>query len=211
MFTGIIEEVGEVASLKEISGGLRIAIRASMVLQDMKIGDSININGACHTLVEKTCETLTVEVVGETIDKTTMGELKPGGWVNLERALRANGRWGGHFVQGHVNGVGRIRRCYPRGKNYYLEVQIPAPLMRYVLQEGSIALDGISLTVARLHSDAVGMSIIPHTVRSTTLEIKRSGDRINIEVDILAKYIEKLLISDKGKLNVLNELKKWGY
>ncbi len=193
MFTGIIEDLGKITELRPLDGGLRFTIEANQVGRDLKIGDSISVNGVCLTVVEQDGARFAVEAVGETLEKTTIGTLEPGHLVNLERPLAANGRFGGHIVQGHVNATGVIRQWFPRGENWFLEVELPSDLMRYVIREGSIAIEGISLTVAKRQGNRVGINIIPHTVKVTNLQTKVVGDPVNIEVDVLAKYLENLL------------------
>jgi len=212
MFTGIIEEVGHVANKISISGGIRFTIEAKKVLEDLHVGDSINVEGVCQTVIELSENSFSVEAVGETLEKTTLSNLKLNQKVNLERPLSPGSRMGGHFVQGHVNATGKITQWYPRGENYFLEIYIPLFLSRYTILEGSIAVDGISLTMAHLTKNLIGINIIPHTVKNTSLQFKKAGDPVNIEVDMIAKYIEKLLNSNKPSepLNLEN-LKKWGY
>lgn len=193
MFTGIIEEIGQIVRLAPMDGGIRFTIAAEEVLSDLAVGDSISVDGVCLTVVEVTKETFTVEAVGETLEKTALGSYQQGDWVNLERPLKVEARLGGHFVQGHVNATGKILKWMKRGENYLLEVEIPAHLMKYIILEGSIAINGISLTVATLKNNVVGINIIPHTARVTSLQFKKPEDPVNIEVDLIAKYIENLL------------------
>ncbi len=193
MFTGIIEEVGRIVSREEIAGGIRLGIEAREVFSDLSVGDSIAVNGVCLTVVHRKPPVFAVEAVGETLEKANLGRLAVEDRVNLERALAAGDRLGGHFVQGHVNGVGKITQWYPRGENYFLEVRVPPALLRYIILEGSIAIDGISLTVAHLNEDRVGINIIPHTAKVTNLQYRKVGDPVNIEVDMIAKYVERLL------------------
>ncbi len=193
MFTGLIEEMGQIQVTESLDGGIRFFITAQAVLSDLKVGDSVAVDGVCLTAVRVTENGFDVEAVGETLDKSTLGNYQEGDWVNLERPLTAEGRLGGHFVQGHVNHTGRITQWLQRGENYFLEVEIPRQLMKYVILEGSIAINGISLTVARLSDNRIGINIIPHTARVTNLRYKRPGDPVNIEVDLIAKYIENLL------------------
>ncbi len=193
MFTGIITELGQVQSVQPISGGVRLLIGSKELIKEMQIGDSINVDGACQTVVNIDDDKFTVEAVGETLEKTTLGKLYPGNLVNLELPLSAHGRLGGHFVQGHVNATAPITQWYPRGENYYLEIAIPAELMPYVIPEGSIALNGISLTVANITENRIGVSIIPHTANVTNLKFKTVGDLVNVEVDMIAKYVENIL------------------
>jgi riboflavin synthase len=212
MFTGIIEEVGHVVNKILIIGGIRFTIEAKKVLEDLLVGDSINVEGVCQTVVELAENSFSVEAVGETLEKTTLGNFKLNQKVNLERPLSPASRMGGHFVQGHVNGTGKITQWYPRGENYFLEIDIPEILSRYTILEGSIAVDGISLTIAHLTKNLIGINIIPHTVKNTSLQFKKAGDPVNIEVDMIAKYIEKLLNSNKPSESLnLENLKKWGY
>jgi len=212
MFTGIVEELGTVKNKASINGGYRFAIAAQTVMEDLHIGDSINVEGVCQTVVELSNNIFSIESVGETLEKTTLGNLQLSQKINLERPLSPASRMGGHFVQGHVNGTAKITQWYPRGENYFLEVEVPPSLARYTILEGSIALDGISLTIAHLNENRVSVNIIPHTVKHTSLQYKNVGDAMNVEVDMLAKYIEKLLNPNKTSetLNPEN-LKKWGY
>ncbi len=193
MFTGLIEEVGRVRARRPIDGGIRLQIEAQAVSADLKSGDSIAVNGVCLTVVAQHEAGFAAEAVGETLQKTNLDNLQVGDPVNLERPLRVGDRLGGHFVQGHVNGTAPVRTWTRRGENYWLEVELPPALSRYVIPEGSIALDGISLTVARLNGHVVGINIIPHTAKNTNLKYKKPGDRVNVEVDLIAKYVERLL------------------
>ena len=211
MFTGIIEEVGEIVTVTPIENGKNLTIRARRVLEGTRIGDSIAVDGVCLTVTALGREQFSVQAVGETLEKTTLGRVQHGRRVNLERALAVGDRLGGHFVQGHVNGIGHIRTMRKRGENYLLEVEIPPPLRKYIILEGSIAIDGISLTVAHLNDVLVGINIIPHTMENTNLRYKQVGDGVNIEVDLIAKYIENLIrFSKQNELNE-NLLKQWGY
>ncbi|MFZ0389354.1 MAG: riboflavin synthase [Calditrichia bacterium] len=211
MFTGIIEEIGEISSIRKLTDGLRLTLKAGSILEDIKIDDSVNIDGACQTVVEVQENSFSVEAVGETLQKTTFGGFKPGRQVNLERALTLQTRLGGHLVQGHVNQTGTVKQFFPRGENYFLQVEIPQNLKKYVIEEGSIAINGISLTVADLNDSLVGISIIPHTVKNTTLQWIHTGDRVNIEVDLIARYLEKLANPSGASSVTLNKLQDWGY
>ena len=193
MFTGLVEEIGEIGSVETIDGGVRFKILAQTVLSDLQIGDSLCVSGACLTAVAVSKTHFAVEAVGETLEKTSLGTLGSGSRVNLERALAASGRFGGHIVQGHVNATGVICQWFQRGENWFLEVELPHSLMKYVILEGSISIEGISLTVAKLNSNRVGINIIPHTVVATNLGSKKVGETVNIEVDVLAKYVENIL------------------
>lgn len=211
MFTGIVEEIGIVEQITPMSDGVRLEIRGRRVLDDLKIEDSIAVDGVCQTVVGCTDHSFTVEAVGETLQKTTLPFFKPGRMVNLERSLTLNTRLGGHLVQGHVNGIGLVSRFHSRGENYFLEIQLPADLQKYCIREGSIAVDGISLTIATLTETKIGINIIPYTVENTTLKERKAADRVNIEVDVLARYIEQLLHRKAPGGLSLNDLKKWGY
>lgn len=196
MFTGLIEEIGKVKSIQPIAGGQKINLSASKILDDLKVDDSVAVNGVCLTATKIETNSFWVDAVGETLTKTTVAKFKNGINVNLERAVRLNDRLGGHLVQGHVNGIGRITQIINRGENYFLEVEVPPSLNKYLIDEGSIAVDGISLTIAKLTENRAGISVIPHTWANTILNQKVVGDHVNIETDVIAKYVEKL-ISDK--------------
>ena len=198
MFTGIIEALGEVVEISPIDGGIRLSIQESELCTSLNIGDSIAVNGTCLTVIRCQKPLFVVEAVGETLTKTAIGRLSQGSWVNLERAMSAADRFGGHIVQGHVNGVATITDWRRLGENWWLELRLPAALLRYTILEGSIALDGISLTIARLDGEQglVGINIIPHTAQVTNLKNRRVGDLLNVEVDVIAKYVENLLRFD---------------
>ena len=211
MFTGIIEEVGQIVAIKPIHNGKELQIRAQTVLEGTRPGDSIAVDGVCLTVTSLGSHSFHAQAVGETLEKTTLGGIQQGAYVNLERALAVGDRIGGHFVQGHVNTTGRIRTLRKRGDNYLLEVEIPPPHLKYIIREGSIAINGISLTVAHLQETIVGINIIPHTMTHTNLQYLHPGDPVNIEVDLIAKYIENLLrLTSKRDLN-MDLLKQWGY
>jgi len=193
MFTGLIEEIGKIKNIESIPGGKRFDISAKKILTDLKIDHSVSVSGACLTAIKVGENYFTAEVVGETLQKTTLGELNVGVAVNLERAMVLGERLGGHLIQGHINGIGQVLRLNNRGDNWYLEVNIPEELQKYVINEGSIAVDGISLTIAHLEVNRVGLSIIPHTYANTIISNYSIGTKVNIEVDFIAKYIEKLI------------------
>jgi len=184
MFTGIVEEIGSVAAFE----GTRLRIAAQIVLEDVHLGDSIAVNGCCLTLVEQGDGWWEADVSDETLARTSLRGIKVGSLLNLERSVRLADRLGGHLVQGHVDGVGEVVQPVPD-----LQVRIPAELMKYVVEKGSITVDGVSLTVVSPTADTFTVAIIPHTSDVTTLGTKRPGDRVNIEVDVLAKYVERLL------------------
>lgn len=184
MFTGIVEEMGRLRSRQ----GDRLVFEAARVTEDLDVGDSVSHNGCCLTVVETGDGWYAVEVVDETLTRTNLGDLSPGDGVNLERPVRLSDRLGGHLVQGHVDAVGEVVSPAPD-----LQVRIPEELTRYVVEKGSIAVDGCSLTVVKAMADGFTAAIIPHTAQSTTLGEKVPGDRVNIEVDLVAKYVERLL------------------
>ena len=184
MFTGLIEEVGTY----EGHEGDRHRIRASLVLEDAEVGDSISVNGCCLTVVARTPQLWEAQVTAETLSRTTLGLLQPGDPVNLERALRASDRLGGHIAQGHVDAVGEVLAAPPE-----LRVRIPSELTRYCVEKGSITIDGVSLTIFDVGDDSFSVAIIPHTSQVTTIGRRVPGDKVNIEVDLAAKQIEKLL------------------
>jgi riboflavin synthase len=185
MFTGIIEEIGAVAR----RSGADLAIMAESVLEEMRIGDSIAVDGVCLTVVEMTDETFVVQVSSETIQRSTLGRLRPGHAVNLERAMAAGGRFGGHFVQGHVDGVGRIESIQDQGQFSVWRFQAPSDVARYLVPKGSVTVDGISLTVIEPSGDTFGAALIPETLRKTTLQSKRVGEPVNLEADMVGKHI----------------------
>jgi riboflavin synthase len=190
MFTGIVEEAGEVAAIKPGRKSTELTVRCKA---NARIGNSVAVNGACLTVVGRRGHALRFDVLNETIRRTNFGELQSGSLVNLERPLRADGHLDGHFVQGHVDGTGCVRRWEKVGKDYVLEVTAPQALMKYVVEKGSIAVDGISLTVAGVGRDWFRIWIIPHTRVVTNLRARRVGEAVNLEVDILAKYVERIL------------------
>jgi riboflavin synthase len=198
MFTGIIEAAGKIDSLdgNDQGGRLRVNLSAApQVASGLKIGDSISVNGCCLTVVEIDSATFAADLSGETLRRTSFGEKKRGDILNLERPLAAGARLGGHFVQGHVDGVGRIVRLAPEGENWWLSVRVPENLQRYVAEKGSIAVDGISLTVAAWRDGIADIAIIPFTYRETDVKGMVHGDAVNLEIDILAKYVESLFQS----------------
>ena len=195
MFTGIIEELGSVVAIEEQPDAKRITFSGPLVTSDVHRGDSIAVNGACLTAVEISGSTFTADVMHETLRLTALGDLSVGSPVNLERAMNAATRFGGHMVLGHVDGVGSIVSREPSANWEWVTISIPTSLMKYVVLKGSITIDGISLTVNEVTSSTVSFSLIPETLRLTTLGQKQAGDPVNVEVDIMAKYIEKLIES----------------
>lgn len=194
MFTGIIEELGRVASLTEEETGASLTILCSRVLQDATVGASIAVNGACLTAVEIWADRFRADVAPETLRRTNLGGLVIGSPVNLERPLRANGRLDGHFVLGHIDGTAEILTLESLGNdNWWLRLRVPPQLVRYIVSKGSLAVDGISLTVAEIEGDVVSFTVIPHTYDHTTFQTYGKGSSVNVEVDILAKHLERLL------------------
>ncbi len=195
MFTGLIEEVGTVRSVERQTAFQRLEIASKLPLDGIAVGDSISINGACQTVVARAEDSFRVESVEETLRRTNLGSLDPGDAVNLERSMRADGRLGGHVVLGHVDGVGSLHRFERDGENRILEVEMPTGLRRFVAGKGSIAVDGISLTVVEVSGTTFTAAIIPHTFRHTNLSRRRAGDAVNLEIDVLARYVARLLKS----------------
>jgi len=193
MFTGIVEETGQVVRIEPGKTSTELTIRAGKVARTLRRSDSIAINGVCLTVVAKRGRQVRFDVLNETLRRSNFGELRPGSLVNLERPLSAAGRLDGHFVQGHVDGTGVVRRFEAVGKDYVLEVDSPRQLLRYIVEKGSIAIDGISLTVAGVGKNWIRVWIIPHTRAITNLRTRRIGEKVNLEVDILAKYVERAL------------------
>ena len=217
MFTGITEHVGKIEEFQhdEKGGRLRISLEgAPAIAAEMKLGDSIAVNGCCLTVVEFDARSFGADLSGETLRRTAFGEKKPGQPVNLERPLAATARLGGHFVQGHVDGIGRVTRLTPEGDNWWLSVRLPQDLRRYVAEKGSIAIDGISLTVARWHNRVADVAVIPYTYEHTNLRDRKLGDAVNLEGDILGKYIERHLEARKASATsalTLEALKDQGF
>lgn len=203
MFTGIIEEIGEVFQIQQGAKSLKIKIKASKVLEDVSVGDSIAVNGICLTVCEFNDNTFSADVMAETIRKSSMSGLKMGSRVNLERAMSANGRFGGHIVSGHIDGIGKIENIKPEDNAIWFTISTTKDLSKYIVKKGSIAIDGISLTVTDVKGDVFKVSIIPHTAKETILSIKKSGDVVNLECDIVGKYIEKLI--NRGETSTITK------
>ena len=194
MFTGIVEELGKVISLEQREAGLRLTVECKAILQDVSLGASIAVNGTCLSAAALGGNWFTADVAPETVRRTNLGDLIAGSQVNLERPLRANARLDGHFVLGHVDGTGEIISVRDLGSdNWWLQIRVAPELTRYIVSKGSVAIDGISLTVAEVADGLVSFTIIPLTYRGTTLQQYRMGARVNVEVDILAKHLEKLM------------------
>ena len=211
MFTGIIEEMGTVKALRQHAGSARLAISASTVLVNTALGDSISVNGVCLTVVDISKYDFSADVAVETLKVTNLGDLKIGAKVNLERALQLSARIGGHLVSGHVDAVGHIREKRDEGNGWRIYFDAPKTILRYVIKKGSIAIDGISLTVAEVDTMGFSIAMIPHTAKLTTLGFKSAGDSVNLESDLIGKYVERL-ISEKIESGVnLELLKKSGF
>jgi riboflavin synthase len=194
MFTGIVEELGRVIALERKPTGALLVVACSKILEDAALGSSIAVNGACLTATGLAADRFSADLAPETLQRTNLGDLEPGAPVNLERPLRANARLNGHFVLGHVDGTALVVSLDNLGDgNWWLRLRLPRELVNYVVEKGSLAVDGISLTVAGLEEDIASFTIIPHTFAHTNLHACRPGARVNIEVDILAKHLEKLL------------------
>ena len=193
MFTGIIEELGSVKAIETLPDAIRLTIEGPLVVSDVNRGDSISVSGACLTAVEHDATTFTADVMQETLKLTSLDGIKVGDPVNLERAMTAATRFGGHVVLGHVDGVGQVISREPSDNWEWVRISVPKELMKYVVLKGSITLDGISLTVTEMGDDWVGLSLIPETLAVTTLGSKQPGAKVNVEVDVMAKHIERLM------------------
>ena len=211
MFTGIVEEIGTVKDVRISGGAKRLTVRCEEIVKDLKIDDSIAVDGVCLTTISISGPKFQVEAVEETIRKTNLSRISSGAQVNLERSLRFSDRLGGHLVQGHVDGVGQVSAIGNQAGGILLSVLIPARLANYVIAEGSITINGVSLTVARLAGAEVTISLIPHTLAKTNLGTLKIGDQVNIEVDLIAKYVEKLLGCSEQTEVTENWLRKAGY
>ena len=193
MFTGIVEELGTVARIVRGSSHQRISINCKKILEDIHLGDSIAVNGVCLTVVEFTGHGFSADVMNETFARSSLGTLKPGSYVDLERAMAADGRFGGHIVSGHIDGNGVIKGIRPDGNAVWFEIRAEEKILEGIVEKGSITIDGISLTVAAVGRDSFKVSIIPHTLKETVLGHKKNGDIVNLENDVVGKYIKKFL------------------
>ncbi|CAB4991108.1 unannotated protein [freshwater metagenome] len=198
MFTGIVEERGTVASIEQLTNAARVAIRGSVVLSDVRAGDSIAVNGVCLTVVDLGPDYFTADVMEETLKRSSLDAVAAGSEVNLERAARLDSRLGGHLVQGHVDGTGAVLAIEPDAHWTAMRISLPADLGRYVVEKGSITVDGVSLTVVSVDDEGFSVSLIPTTLAETTLGSRQVGDRVNLEVDAIAKYVERLM---QGRLS----------
>lgn len=193
MFTGIIEEIGTIKWVNNGNNSSRLTVEGNKIFDQIQIGDSVAVNGVCLTVCSLYGRTFEADVMGETISRSSLGILKAGSRVNLERAMAANGRFGGHIVSGHIDGTGRITRFTPDEIATWVQIATSPDVMKYIVEKGSIAIDGISLTVAKVEADNFQVSLIPHTGSETTLLQKKPGDVVNLENDIIGKYVEKLM------------------
>jgi riboflavin synthase len=193
MFTGIVEELGTVENVEDQGDAVRLTIRAHTVLDDVRTGDSIAVNGCCLTVVDTTVDTWAADVMQQTLDQTSLRGVQPGERVNLERAVTPTTRLGGHIVQGHVDGVGEILSRTPSDHWEVVEISMPSTLAKYVVDKGSITVDGVSLTVVSAAEDRFTVSLIPETLARTTLGQRRPGDNVNVETDVIARHVEKLV------------------
>ncbi len=199
MFTGLIEEVGKVKGINRKVDGINVSIEARNILDDIKIGDSIAVNGVCLTVVSLSDKGFSFDVSKETLDRSNLKFLKIGEYVNLERALKVSDRLGGHIVQGHVDTTGNITKITPLGEHTIFEIEIPPEYLNLVVEKGSIAIDGISLTINSIKNNRLSFNIIPHTIKSTNLQFRKVGDLVNIEFDVIGKYVWNMLEKIKGK------------
>lgn len=193
MFTGIIEETGQLAGIKRGPSSLELTIRAKTVLEETKIGDSISVEGVCLTVTTLSSDRFTVDVMPETYHGTTLASLSASSAVNLERAMSANGRFGGHLVAGHIDGVGKILRKRPQENALYIDIAAPPELLAQSIVKGSVAIDGVSLTIFGLSENHLTVSLIPHTAGETTLGRKKAGDAVNLETDMFGKYVQRFM------------------
>ena len=215
MFTGIIEETGTVTGTKKGANASTLTISGAVIFDGLELGDSVSVDGVCLTVSGLSGKSFTADVMNETLNRSNIGGLSAGSKVNLERAMPADGRFGGHMVSGHIDGTGFIADIKKDGVAVLYRIEAPAKILKYIVEKGSIAIDGVSLTVTAVSDVDFGVSVIPHTVNVTTLSLKTVGDKVNLENDIVGKYVEKLLTTqraDGGKSNITMEfLTEFGY
>ena len=214
MFTGIIEELGHVASIETKGQQRRLTVLSSRLIKELKKGDSISVSGVCLTAVDISSNSFTCDLAQETWLRTSFARLKPNAMVNLELPMRANGRFDGHIVQGHVDGIGSVISIspVPAGNDYILQINVPSEITRYIVAKGSLAIEGISLTVAAIDGTQVRVAIIPHTAEVTNLRSLKPGDPVNLEVDVIAKYVEKMIGTETAKSPItLEKLVRAGF
>ena len=202
MFTGIIEEIGKIQGIEKGTSSAVLWVQAWEVMQDTHLGDSIAVNGVCLTVTSISPRGFTADVMHETLNRSSLGKLRTGSPVNLERAMPANGRFGGHIVSGHIDGTGTVSDIRRDDNAVWYTIKTPLPVLRYIIEKGSIAIDGISLTVARVYKDSFSVSIIPHTASLTTLSSRRVGDLVNLENDCIGKYVERLMGKEPRNNNI---------
>jgi len=205
MFTGIIEEIGKITAVVKGQRSSQLWVQGELVMDDLKLGDSVAVNGVCLTVSQLHGNKWMADVMSETLNRSNLGDLKGGSAVNLERAMPANGRFGGHIVAGHIDGTGHIVQITKDDNAVIFEIKAPPKILRYIIEKGSIAIDGISLTVIGMTVDCFKVSIIPHTVKQTILGVKKSGDLVNLENDLVGKYIESLLLNPPPKTDCNQE------
>lgn len=196
MFTGIVEEKGIIKSISRGRNSSRLEIEGNIIFNQIQLGDSVAVNGVCLTVCNFSGKTFEADVMGETLSRSSLGELKQGSKVNLERAMAADGRFGGHIVSGHIDGIGTIVSMEPDEIATWVKISTKSEIMKYIVEKGSIAIDGVSLTVAKVGIDNFQVSLIPHTGKETTLLSKKTGDIVNLENDIIGKYVEKMLFTE---------------
>lgn len=205
MFTGIVEEIGTVVSVSQGTKAAKLTLQGNLIFEDMHIGDSIAVNGVCLTVTEKTSNTFIVDVMPETLRRSSLGKLTKGSKVNMERAMAANGRFGGHIVSGHIDGTGEIESFVKEDNAVWVTIKASSKILKYIIEKGSITIDGISLTIAYVDNGCFKVSLIPHTAANTTLLTKKAGDIVNLENDIVGKYIDKLLHFKEEPLGIEEE------
>lgn len=213
MFTGLIEEVGTVLSVKTAKKSRKITISSSELIKELKVGDSIAVSGVCLTAVSVEQSSFAADLAQETWNRTSFSRIKGGAQVNLELPMRANARLGGHIVQGHVDGTGKFLglEAVPGGDDYWLRIELPTGLERYVIAKGSLSVEGISLTVAKIEQREVTIAVIPHTAKATNLKSLRAGDPVNLEVDVIAKYVENMIAPRPQSSLTIEKLLREGF
>ncbi|MBK5244830.1 MAG: riboflavin synthase [Eubacteriaceae bacterium] len=216
MFTGIIEEIGKITSIHQGKKSSKLMINGNNIFDDLKLGDSVAVNGVCLTVSALENKSFIADVMSETLERSDLGDLKPGHPVNLERAMSANGRFGGHMVSGHIDGTGKIMSMLKDDNAVWIKINALEKILRGIVEKGSIAVNGISLTVARLDKESFSVSVIPHTGNETTLLTKKTGDIVNLENDIIGKYIERFLTNENQHTNnesniTMDLLTKYGF
>ncbi len=205
MFTGIIEEIGKMQSIRKGKDSAKVTVQAFTILEDIRLGDSISVNGVCLTVTSFSQNSFIADVMHETLNRSSLGVLRTGSPVNLERAMPANGRFGGHIVSGHIDGIGTISSITKDDNATWYTIKTNPNILRYIIEKGSIAIDGISLTVAKVHKESFSVSVIPHTAAQTILSEKRIGDIVNLENDCIGKYIERLMSAPQSNSNITAE------